>query len=540
MAADHRRRPRRWGASSGTGRASRLARALLLAGAVAIPAPPARAQAVPADSTLFPAYSPHWSHIRISDFGRQVKYLPYGAAREAGYRWYASHVDMMEVGMDTFVSTYDGQPSAYVKSLNPTMRTFGYDYDLTICQHLVCTDTNGPNTAESRLPEEQYLHFSEDTRLAFKALDGATIDTVTIPGCPAPEPLAAASRVQVYAWKDRRWLPNLKDARWRQWYADHLLDEMAHDRDGKPNPVDGLFLDEHGPGFSVPMSVGVQTVILSGGGIREYDGLAPHPYRSGHPDSLDARYHADVVDWLRYLAGRLAATGHFAHINAAEWFMTPDVFEQSLAARGAMIEHLHGADRFRGGAPEYERFIAQVRQLVAAGGSIDLAGTMCDEGPPAYTAGDYATPVERFRMWNLASYYLVRDAPGDSGTVWFDPNLCIDPHAAAPLDFRAQWLAACERDVGQPADTASVAQRGPLACGPDEYRIFVRHYTRATVLVRPADGCAPADYGDGTAVRLALPGPMRLLEPDGSLGAPSDSIALRSAEAAILFPADER
>lgn len=484
---------------------------------------------------VYDALAPHWSHINVLDFGRGLKWIPSPTSQAAGYAWYAQHTDVMETGMDTLSSTYANTPSAYIKSLNPTIKTFGYEFDLSICQHMVCKNNQPVNSAQSNLPEDQYLHFSQDTQLKFVALDGVTIvATITIPGCPTGS-VTAACRVQTYNWEDYRWLPNLKSLAWRQWFADRLLVEMEHDTNGAANPVDGLFLDEHGPGFSIPFAIGYKTIILSGGGIREYGGLVPQDYRFGTYNALDTQYNADVVTWLTYLQSRLGPAGKFIHINAAEYFMDPLVVSQTLASKGAMIEHLHAADNFPGGGTQYQQFINTVNQVTAAGGTVDLAGTPCSYGPAGYTPGNYQTAKERFLMWNLASYYMVKETGTDPGRAYFNPNLCILFDSSTPLSFQADWLAAFQENVGQPIDQAAVLQHGPLGCGSQEYKIFARHYDHALVLVRPRDDRNCTNYNDQTAVQVPLPSTMVMLKPNGTYSAPLNTALLRNSEAIILF-----
>ncbi len=62
--------------------------------------------------------------------------------------------------------------------------------------------------------------------------------------------------------------------------------------------------------------------------------------------------------------------------------------------------------------------------------------------------------------------------------------------------------------------------------------VFAREFTKGLVLVKPYAG---GSYGDETASAIKLPRPLRPLNADGSLGAATAAISLRSAEAAILL-----
>ncbi len=503
--------------------------------------PPAQAQLI-TNSPVYNTNAPHWSHITILDFGRHVQWLPYGATRTAGYEWYARHVDAMETISDRFYSQYGMTSSAYVKTFNPTIKTFTYDLDLSMCLHMDCNATSAVNSAQMNLPEDQYLHFSQDTTIQYTARDGVTIlNTETIPGCPNPGALTSACRVKTYVWDDYRWIANVKNLAWREWFADHLIHEMAFNSNEQPNPVDAIFLDEHAPGFSLSFDIGYHAKILSGGGIREYGGLVPRDIvTSGYYtyNSLDALYNADVVDWLTYLRSRLTAIGKIARPNIAGHFMQSMGFQQAAAAGGVMTEHLHAADQFFG-ATQYQTFLNQVAQMSADGGSIDLAGSTCDTGPAGYTPGNYPSSATRFWMWNLSSYYLAKEPVGSSGRVYFNPNLCVDENSPTPLSFMDDWLLAYETNVGQPASDVSVIQTGSTPCASEGYKVFSRQYENARILVRPRGGPACADYSDQTAVQIPLEAPMVMLNPNGTFSAPMASISLRNAESVILFPAPD-
>lgn len=497
---------------------------------------PAMAQSLPATSS-YQANSPHWSHINVADFGSLLKRLPEGSVKQAGYEWYARHVDFMNVGMANWAFEYRETQSAEMKAINPSIKTFGYATDITICQHKPCSYDQPANTAQNALPENQYLHYSEDTQLKFIGLDGKTVvRTITVPGCPESEEITPACRVQVYVWNDDRWVPNLKNTAWQEWQANKLIEWLTINSNNTPNPIDDVFLDEHGPGFSLAMGIGSQTIILSGGGIREYGGLVPHQYSSSSMDPLDTAFNDDVVDWLTYLQSRLTAVGKSMHINTAEYFMYPLGFDQAVAAKGTMTEWLHSPDHFRFGASMYQQFLDQVHQMTSTGATIDLAYSWCTYEPDGYTAGNYPTAIERYRMWNLASYYMAREFPGEPGVAYFNSNLCINPSAPNPLDFQNEWLLAYEKDVGQPIDTATRIQHGSAgSCSSQEYGIFARHYTNAYVLVRPRDDYWCQDYGDATAVSVPLDHPMAILESDGTFSEPMNSVLIRNGEAVILM-----
>lgn len=62
-------------------------------------------------------------------------------------------------------------------------------------------------------------------------------------------------------------------------------------------------------------------------------------------------------------------------------------------------------------------------------------------------------------------------------------------------------------------------------------RVFARRYTKGLVLAKPYVG---GPFSDETATTHKLPGQLRPLQVDGTLGAPVDQVTLRNAEAVIL------
>ena len=518
--------------------------------------PLAAAQTSLTNTASYQTNSPHWSHIDILDFGTNVRFIPDTTIRHAGYEWYARHVDSMFINMDTYNHQYDANMKATaIKTLNPSISVFGEDLDQYLCQNLACSETLGPNTAVENLPEDYYLHFSTDTHIDFFDInDGITPrGSVNIPGCPAPGPVTSACRIQFWEYnQNKAWVTNMKSADWRDWYAGQLIDEMTVNG-GQPNPTDTMLLDGHGPGFTLMMSVGYMNKITSGGNIREYNDRAPtlarwiyYPDRrvwGNSYDDLDREYNTDVSNWLVYLRTRLAAVGKTVRINIGDNITDPLTTEQAFAANGIVTEHMNKPTNYVFGVNYYQQTIQNFRQLTANGGTVDFTGTICTiTAPklavdyPSFTAGNYSSPIDRYRMWNLADYYIMKEAPTDTGLVYFDPDLCLDYSTTTPTqDLDAQWQSAYEVDVGIPVGDPVLRQQGATGCTADGYGVFSRQYTNALVLIRPRDNYSCTDFGDSTAVLVPLDSPMAKLEPDGMLSAPVTSVSLRNAEAVILM-----
>lgn len=505
----------------------------------------AEAQGVPPSNT-YHATSPHWSHIDLADFGRKVKYLNQtDGTYTAVLNWYAAHVDMVEVGMNSFISNYDYfHNEQHIKSINPTTKTFGYEYDATVCLHQGCGRTQ-PTMPADRQPsnEDAYLHFSEATTIEYFDLQGNSLGTETFPGCPVGQPMTPDCRVKVFIWEDYRWVIYQANTAWQTWYADHLLTELATDPYNSPYLVDGLFLDEHGPGFSVTMGFGAQTKVSVGGGIREYSGLRPKtPPVSAEPDALDMAYMTDAVQWLSYLEGRLSTVDTFMLLNLAEYFSVSTAVQTGVAAKGAMTELLNSPlSNAQASAANFQAFLDATKSVTDVGGIVELADTPCGATAsvitgkaPTFSAGNFDSLTSRFKMWQLASYYLVK--PTNTGRVYLDLNLCL-PDTVTVSDLDQQWMNAYMTDVGQPTDATTITASGANTCSTT-YSIFTRHYSNATIMLRPRDSWWCNTYNDATAVTVPLGQTMAILQADGTLSAPITSVTLRNAEAVILIPVD--
>ena len=465
---------------------------------------PARPESLPRPPT--PA-SPHWSHINILNFGRSIKYMPNPRLRAAVYDWFASHIDVAEAQLVEF------------KSRNSGMKVFNYQLDISTCQHMSCKWDRPENIWTANVPEEYFLHFAENTKLKFLARNSQEVATVEIPGCPASLRPNRKCRVQVFIWNDSRWVFNPRQQEFRDWMASRLL--------RKAGDADGIFLDEHGPGFKIPLKWGSQTQLLAGGGIREYGGRGPLD------DRLNREYNTDLEAALERYWTEFRRAGKFLFINTAGYSLHPLSVDQIMAARGVDVEGMHRPDRLD--REQYGRLVTMIKKLTEIGGMADLYGRKCYWGPPNYTKGHFSTPQARYHMWKLASYYILKEAVESSGTVYFNPNLCIrsrDSNRA--LDFVNEWLPAYQVDVGHPKGRSVKYQSGtaPNGC---PYTIFARDYTRSLVLLRPRDKWACDDYGENTAVTVRLPSSMSVLKDDGSLSPAEHSIQLRTAEGVILF-----
>jgi enediyne biosynthesis protein E4 len=440
-------------------------------------------------------------HIDILDFSRGLTYIPEGE-RVQVEEWLADHVDVNESDLG-------------VKAYDPTVKIFRYEYDMT-----APTAQDYPIAAN----ESAYLHFSEETVIQFRDLGGHNVgDPITIPGNPEGDPLSAASRVRRYMWDTERYACYVADSGFQTWQTNRILTDLGND-------YEGVFLDEHNPGFRSGLYQ-EQNSIVSGGAVREFGGLRPSdPNLPGkNYNALDAAYSAETVAWLTALHHSLETAGKFILINPAQYWWIDLSEAEYTAAGGVTLESVHVP--FDWSADGYQGFAEQVARAVANGVLVDLFGRWCVTGAPGYTAGNYASNTDRYRMWRLASYYFLRGEPDAPGIVYFDPTFCNDNDTFA--EYAAEWAPAYETDIGDPEGDGYVIYQGSAACA--SHKVFAREYTFGMVLVRPQDSWACTEYGDATAVTIPLTRPMRILAADGTLGEPLSSVQLRNAEAVVLL-----
>jgi hypothetical protein len=145
----------------------------------------------------------------------------------------------------------------------------------------------------------------------------------------------------------------------------------------------------------------------------------------------------------------------------------------------------------------------------------------------SYPHGNFGTPAQRMKMWELASYYMV--VPSTPA------NLTLQLENEWSLPYSSLWLRAQEANIGHPLGARVLASRGTDPLG-QAYVVYTRDMDRALVVMRINQGWGAHSYLDATAVTIPLPSTDQWLplNGDGTLGAPVTSVTLRNVEAAIL------
>ncbi len=457
---------------------------------------------------------PPSSRLPVLDFGRNLTWITDDADQAAAYDAFAARVDVAEASLGSSQLTE-------LQARNPAITTFNYQLDLTGCFHEQCGGSTPLDTTWDTLPESYFLHFSEPTRLRFKALDGSDLGAVDLAGCAEGTEPTAACRARTFIWGDTRYLLAVGDAPLRDWMAARLLATTD-------DTVRGVFLDEHSHLFADAMKFGGQATVESGGGLREYGGRRPDD------STLSTDWNADVVGSLSHYRETLAAEGRYLLVNVATYYSKADAQAQARAAGGVTTEGLWRPDAFDG-TDRFLEVVDAIRQLSAEGGRADLYGTLYYTGPSSYSAGGYADAASRYRMWRLAATHLARADADDTGVVYLNPTLGIRTDDA--LAWLDEWLPAYSVDLGFPVDAPSVMVRDSYASsgGVDcPAVVLTRAFTHGRVLVRAKDAWNCNDWDDVSAIDVALDAPMALLQPDGTWGAPTSTVRIRSGEAWIL------
>jgi len=213
-------------------------------------------------------------------------------------------------------------------------------------------------------------------------------------------------------------------------------------------------------------------------------------------------------------------------INIAEYW-TPTDSAIVVAGGGAQLERTNYpfGDRTEG------RW-TQIDHLLASGVYTEFVATLSytewgnvTKNRPSFNGGMYNTPTDRGQMAQLASYYMAVGADAQ--------RLSLDQQNYWNIRPDLAWARAVEVDVGHPLQARHVIAKGIDPKG-QSYRIYAREFEHALVLMRPAVDWHPTVYGDDTGVEIPLPKPMRLLNRDGTRGAPVSSVKLRNVDAAIF------
>ncbi len=228
------------------------------------------------------------------------------------------------------------------------------------------------------------------------------------------------------------------------------------------------------------------------------------------------------------LTAERASLGRPIQINTAEYITTLD--KRCVIAAGA--DHMELANNpFNQFNPDRWTFQDQCLDggaFVETVSARDFAEAAALTG---YPAGNDLSVAGRFKMCELASYYMVVRAPGGQMSIFMSNN------GWGNHPWSAQWIAASEVNVGAPLAARYVYQSGTDGRGK-AYVIYARNFDKCLVLYRPAKAWDDQVWGDDTIVNVNLPGgeTWKQVRSDGTLaGSFVTSFNLRQAEAMIMM-----
>jgi hypothetical protein len=170
-------------------------------------------------------------------------------------------------------------------------------------------------------------------------------------------------------------------------------------------------------------------------------------------------------------------------------------------------------------------------------GQVDHRQTLRSPAPYAVldtlpTNGSPSDP--RTQMATLAEYYLMASPTTTFLDLWggFAPATSWSQHFFPALTY----------NIGQPLANWSLFATGTDPANSSlTYHVYQRSYSNAMVLYKPLSysqaTSSSGSLGDNTSTYFKLNGVYRVLQANGSLGAPVTGVALRNGEGAILVRA---
>ncbi len=416
---------------------------------------------------------PHASHISMMATDFRYDQPP------EEYDWTAKHYDRIMSGK---IAEY--------RRRNPAIKFYVYAENLIVIQE---THRDPPEIFTAYYNDMKHWYESHP---AYK-IEDAFLHNAAV--CPAKKPKIRACRIQTTWAEHLRWVMNPGDAGLRAYNADRLhrivtnLNQTGYD-------ADGIFFDEHDSGvFSHWKTFS----------IREYP--------------VWGRYEDDVIGLLTF---ERRALGKLIQLNTAEYISSMDQ-RMTLAAGSTHMELANNP--LNDWLEDRWRFIDTLLQKGAYVEFVN-AYTWKDAAViPGLSRGNQPSPLLRFKMSELCSYYMVVPAVAANLSLFMGNDGWSVP-------MPQQWMKAIEVDVGHPLGPRTLAYQGKTS-GGKPVRIWRREFGKALVFMRSKVSWDYNDYGDGSGVALNLPSGEKWhpLLGDGTLGPPATSVILRNPEGMIFI-----
>ncbi len=418
--------------------------------------------------------SPHYDHIRrtYTDYC----YCWTGTLGELAKAWAAHHYDL----------TMSGDRDSW-KKYNPSIEWIRY----ALAMSTLDESSKDPDNVTGKYLYDMRDWFSKHPQYSYENAflhnkDSANADST--------------SRLNPVIWSSHRYFGNPRDSGWTAYTRDRFLQAWNGD---------GFFLDE----MDHPNLKWIQI-------SKEFADI----------DTVTA--HKIVVSWIKglreFLDSQRTNDKFILQTNAAGY--SKGQFDAAIgeAAQNMHLELMNLATQSQ---PDVWDFIDG---MLAKGVYIDFVGaeTWQDMLNPKwitkYPGGNYAVPVYRAKVAQLASYYMV--VPSDPQKI----GLQIE-NARFTVRPDSTELEIYEYNVGHPTEARHViySSRDSLA---QNARIYARHFTNALVLYRPVVSYKDSIFTNNTAVQVpdSITNGYSLIKARGQF-VPIEKLYLRNGEAAILI-----
>jgi hypothetical protein len=533
---------------------------------------------IPINGAGYSATSPHWPHIKVGAWLRQLCYAPPVGS-------FAFAMQRIDIADDNSINnTNPNCPTkrADMEALNSTIKFWTYDLDLTTCLYttdhptlLHCNSGIGGGTgaaseaaSDGGMNEADFLHFDADTTLTIT--DSLGTHVINITGChggAVARSCRAVGNVGVVNGFGSRWMFDLSAA--------HFRTVMTANLAVTSSLYKAIFLDEHlrATNDGIVVTGGTPSGSAQPGDIREWPGAniqslhydQPTNTATGCPSFTGLTlYEKHRCNWMAALR---ATPGRVREL----WPNTASAigiagYTQLEAAGGYSPENAAqpgGSGGNSQGIGTMDEWLARTSAALAAGATFSIEAVVGNSGTPS-TGGNWAATVNyssyvaRYRMWGLVQYYLAKEPVGSPGTVYFqwDDNMnrgveAMDPTCDDTKPWKCSWFPAIQVDVGTPVAGYFILGIGPYpvtdnvtspfavvspasgtACAGNYLTTFARFYTRALVILRPV-GPACNDYVNGP-ITITLDKYRRMLNVDGTLGTLTNTVTLNIGEAVIM------
>ncbi|MFH0773887.1 MAG: CARDB domain-containing protein [bacterium] len=280
-------------------------------------------------------------------------------------------------------------------------------------------------------------------------------------------------------WEIARLRANMGNPFYQDYYIDQLKDDLAKDL-GDGITWDGVYIDGMQGNIELPS-------IKSGGAVLEY------------PDKT--QYRNDLLSLLDKIKDAVGEKLIGGDAGSTQYL---SIEEKTDYIKRFCFSYEIDWGRFE----KYSNYLENTR-------SRELTNII--HYPLGWTADN------RRKIYGLATFYLVQNPSYD----YFSYGYCNGL-------TKEGWIKAIETDIGRPKGTWTIFAEGDDPYDGKPYKVYVRRYDTALILVKPRT-CWAGPAGTETATYHNLDGEYYSLQSDGTIIGPISSISLMNYEAVILL-----